>query len=68
MRSDLLDLEVYVHHLTEKAALLTSLEGGAVKEWVPLSWFEWACEPTHGTHGDAEITISRSRAEEKGLA
>lgn len=68
MRSDLLDIEVYVHHVTERAALITCLETNASKVWVPLSWFEWASEPKDGTRGDAEITISRSRAQEKGIA
>jgi len=67
LRSDLLDLEVYVHHITERAALLSSDSTGGEEVWVPLSLFEWAVEPKT-TPGDGEITISKRIAEQKGLA
>ena len=67
MRSDLLDIIVHVLHQTERAALLATEDTDPAGVWVPLSWFEWSEEPD-SVPGPAEITISKSRAEEKGLA
>lgn len=67
MREVLLTLDVYVHHLTKKAALISSDNTGGEELWLPLSWFEWSYDdPEPGQ--TAEITITKRRAEEKGLA
>jgi hypothetical protein len=67
MRSDLLDLEVWVHHQTAAAALVSGIGANSEKVWLAFSMFEWSTEPA-GLTGPAEISIPRRTAEEKGLA
>lgn len=69
MRSDLLDLEVYIHQATDKAVLISSDNTAGEKVWLPFSWFEFHTDPQTGDgFGEAVITISRGRAADKGLA
>lgn len=58
-RSTLVDIEVVIHHQTELAVLVSSLDGGAEKVWLPLSRIE--------IDGNT-VTLPMSLAEEKGLA
>jgi len=65
-RSPIIDLEVYIHHQTEGAILVSSDDTAGEKVWLPKSVVEINGDPT--IPGDAEISLPRSYAEEKGLA
>jgi len=67
MKSDLVDIEVVIHHQTEKAVLV-SLDGesdGAV--WLPLSQIEIEIEIEEEPRSIAIVTMSERLANEKGL-
>ncbi len=66
MRSDLIDIEVTLHHQTEKAWLVESETSSPAKVWVPKSWGEISDEKPAPSK-QATLTMSRSRFEEKGL-
>ena len=70
MRSDLIEIEVWVICTTAKAALVNSPETGSDDVWIPKSTFEWSEREPESYERDftAEITISKHFAEEKGLA
>ncbi len=70
MRSDLIDIEVWVICTTRKAALVNSPETGCDDVWIPRSMFEWSSKEPESYDRDftAEIMISKHFAEEKGLA
>lgn len=70
MRSDLIDLEVWVICTTAKAALVNSPETGCDDVWIPKSMFEWFSDEPESYDRDftAEIMISKQFAAAKGLA
>lgn len=70
MRSDLIEIEVWVICTTEKAALVNSPETGSDDVWLPKSMFEWSERRFDDKERDfaADIQISKRFAEEKGLA
>lgn len=63
MRSNLTDIEVHVHHRTDKAVLV-SLDGNRQKgQWLPLS----AVEIEMTEKNLATVTLPESLATERGL-
>ena len=63
MKSDLVDLEVHVHHSTDKA-ILVSLDGDSRKtKWLPMSQIEYV----YKGKARAEVTLPEWLAVEKGL-
>lgn len=65
MRSDLVDIDITLHHETEKAYLVSSDVSTPEKIWVPKS----LCELDGGDppRKRGTLTLSQSLAEEKGL-
>lgn len=64
-KSELVDLEMFRHHATEKAVLV-SLDGEKEKAvWLPLSAIE--LEPSQGSRNVVTVTMPRELAEDKGL-
>lgn len=61
-RSELIDLEVFIHHETEKA-ILVSTAGGDEEVWLPKS----QVEINDRGRLTAEITLPESLPIEKGL-
>lgn len=70
MKSDLIDIEVWVICTTEKAALVNSPETGSDDVWIPKSMFDWSSREPESYDRDfsADIMISKQFAEAKGLA
>lgn len=64
MKSDLIDIEVYVFHRTEKAALIENEGANSGKVWVPLS----VVDLEKDGRGYMQATLPKPLAEEKGLA
>jgi hypothetical protein len=65
MRSDLIDLEVYIHHETDESVLV-SLDGESKKaRWIPKSIIE--IEPTVKMTKVVTMTIPQWKAEKEGL-
>jgi hypothetical protein len=62
-RSELVDLDVYVHHRTAKAVLIDHNDSNTEKLWLPLS----RIEIDDIDAGEAKMTLPRRYAEEKGL-
>jgi hypothetical protein len=67
-RSDLIDIEVWVHRETDKALLVSLPADGAVFVWVPRSQVE-VFSVTQGRGGvyAAELTMPEWLAMERGL-
>jgi hypothetical protein len=65
MKSSLYDIEVYIHHQTEKAWLV-SLEG-ETKVWIPKSQGEMEQKLTSGLHPVWILTAPEPLLIEKGL-
>jgi hypothetical protein len=63
MKSDLIDLEVFIHHETD-LAVLVSLDADSEKIWLPKSRIE-----INGRRGGriADITLPERLAIEKGI-
>lgn len=62
-RSQLTDIEVEVHHITERAILVSTDGERETAVWLPLSVIE--VETT--APGRATITLTQKLAEDKGL-
>ncbi|WP_279480299.1 hypothetical protein [Aureimonas sp. SK2] len=65
MKSDLIDLELHVHHQTDKAVLVSADGNRAAAVWLPLSAIEIAMRRGSSTHAD--VTLPQRLAEDKGL-
>ncbi len=63
MRSDLVDIEVQLHHKTDKAVLVSDDGDRSQAVWLPLSQVEF--EPTK--NGAGIVTLPEWLATEKGL-
>jgi hypothetical protein len=76
MKSDLVDLELAVHHETEKAVLVSETGDRAKAVWLPLQACEVEYKPITGCMVGgrkrpfrlATVTMRESLAVEKGLA
>ena len=64
MKSNLIDIEVHVHHKTEKAVFISDTGDKADAEWVPLSQIEIEEDPKNSI---ATVTMPEWLAKEKGF-
>lgn len=63
-KSDLVDIDVHLHHRTPKGGLLVSLDGNSKKAvWL----FEGSCEIEQKKGAHYVLTLPESLALEKGL-
>lgn len=65
MKSDLVDLELHVHHQTDKAVLVSADGNRAAAVWLPLSAIEISMR--HASSNFADVTMTERLAYEKGL-
>ena len=65
MKSDLIDLELHVHHRTGKAVRVSADGNSAAAVWLPLSAIEISMRRGSSTHAD--VTLPEQLAYEKGL-
>lgn len=63
MRSDLVDLQMQIHHRTERAVLASLDDDREAAVWLPLAHVEVAPKE----HGVATVTMPEWLAIEKGL-
>lgn len=65
MKSNLTDLELMVHHWTDKAVLVSADGNREAAQWLPKSQIELEEEPCAGKA--QIITLPQRLAEDKGL-
>lgn len=63
MRDSTVDVDLYLHHETDKA-LLVSEDEDSDKHWIPLSQIEWVPSKRHKRQGTA--TMPEWMAKERG--